>query len=30
MPHCWQLYARILPEARVAIEHIGMFLDRTL
>ena len=30
MPHCWQLYARILPEARIAIEHIGMFLDRTL
>jgi acetyl esterase/lipase len=30
MPHCWQLYARILPEGRVAIERLGMFLERTL
>ena len=30
MPHCWQLYARILPEGRLAIERIGKFLERTL
>ena len=23
MPHVWQLYARIVPEGRDAIEHIG-------
>jgi acetyl esterase/lipase len=26
MPHCWQLYATILPEAREAIEVIGAFV----
>jgi hypothetical protein len=30
MPHVWQLYARIVPEGRDAIEHIGMFLHRKL
>jgi acetyl esterase/lipase len=30
MPHCWQLYARILPEGRDAVERIGTFLDRKL
>ncbi len=30
MPHVWQLYARILPEGRDAVERIGMFLDRRL
>ncbi len=30
MPHTWQLYARILPEGRDAIERIGMFLNRKL
>jgi acetyl esterase/lipase len=30
MPHVWQLFARILPEGRQAIDRIGAFLDRTL
>jgi|SRR5437764_1185003 len=30
MPHVWQLYARILPEGRRAIERIGAFLRREL
>ena len=30
MPHAWQLYARILPEGRQAIERIGTFLERKL
>ena len=30
MPHVWQLYARIVPEGRDAIERIGMFLHRKL
>ncbi|HEY7665639.1 MAG TPA: alpha/beta hydrolase [Xanthobacteraceae bacterium] len=30
MPHVWHLYARILPEARRAIEQIGAFLQDKL
>jgi monoterpene epsilon-lactone hydrolase len=26
MPHVWHLFARFLPEARAAIDHIGLFL----
>lgn len=28
MPHAWQLFAPVLPEARRAIDSIGGFLDR--
>jgi hypothetical protein len=27
MPHTWQVWARILPEARAAIERIGAFVQ---
>jgi acetyl esterase/lipase len=27
MPHVWQLFARILPEARRAIEQVGAFVE---
>jgi acetyl esterase/lipase len=30
MPHVWHLYARILPEGRKAIDHVGQFLDRKM
>ena len=30
LPHGWQLYARILPEGRQAIERIGVFLEKRL
>jgi epsilon-lactone hydrolase len=30
MPHAWHLYARILPEGRLAIERIGAFLQAKL
>jgi acetyl esterase/lipase len=30
MPHAWHLYARILPEGRKAIEHIGRFVQSTV
>jgi acetyl esterase/lipase len=30
MPHTWQVWARILPEARAAIEHIGAFVQSKL
>ena len=30
MPHAWHLYARILPEGRLAIERIGTFLQQRL
>ena len=30
LPHGWQLYARILPEGRQAIERIGAFLERRI
>jgi acetyl esterase/lipase len=30
MPHAWHLYARILPEARHAMERIGAFLQQRL
>ena len=30
MPHVWHLYARILPEGRLAINRIGTFLRRQL
>jgi acetyl esterase/lipase len=30
MPHVWQLYARILPEAREALETIGTFVRSRL
>jgi monoterpene epsilon-lactone hydrolase len=30
MPHAWHLYARILPEGREAIEHIGHFVQNML
>lgn len=30
MPHAWHLYARILPEGRTAIEHIGRFVRDVL
>jgi acetyl esterase/lipase len=29
-PHGWQLYARILPEGRQAIERIGVFLEKRM
>src|SRR5262249_22132323 len=28
MPHTWQVWARVLPEARAAIERIGAFVQR--
>ena len=28
MPHVWHLYARVVPEARKAIERIGAFVQR--
>jgi epsilon-lactone hydrolase len=30
MPHAWHLYARILPEARRAIDRIGAFLQQRI
>ncbi len=30
MPHAWHLYARLLPEGRTAIEHIGRFARNVL
>ena len=27
MPHAWQVWARVMPEARAAIEHIGAFVQ---
>jgi acetyl esterase/lipase len=30
MPHAWHLYARVLPEARLAIARIGEFLRRQM
>jgi epsilon-lactone hydrolase len=30
MPHVWQLYARVLPEARRAIARIGAFVQREM
>ena len=27
MPHAWQVWARVLPEARAAIERIGAFVQ---
>jgi epsilon-lactone hydrolase len=30
MPHAWHLYARIVPEGRVAIDRIGTFLRKRL
>ena len=30
MPHAWHLYARILPEGRTAIEHIGRFVQNVM
>jgi epsilon-lactone hydrolase len=30
MPHVWPLFARIVPEARRAVDRIGSFLDREL
>jgi acetyl esterase/lipase len=30
LPHVWQLYARILPEGRQAIERIGAFLEKRM
>ena len=30
MPHVWHLYARILPEGRQAIDHVGHFLGRKM
>ena len=30
LPHGWQLYARILPEGRQAIERIGVFLEKRM
>jgi acetyl esterase/lipase len=30
MPHVWQLYARLLPEGRRAIERIGAFLQERM
>jgi epsilon-lactone hydrolase len=29
MPHCWHLYARILPEGREAMDRIGAFLQNS-
>jgi acetyl esterase/lipase len=30
MPHAWHLYARIVPEGRLAIDQIGSFLRQRL
>jgi epsilon-lactone hydrolase len=30
MPHAWHLYARIVPESRLAIDRIGTFLRKRL
>ena len=30
MPHVWQMYARVVPEARQAVERIGAFLRKEL
>ena len=30
MPHVWQVFARVMPEARRAIEQIGFFLQREM
>jgi epsilon-lactone hydrolase len=30
MPHAWHLYARIVPEGRLAIDRIGTFLQKRL
>jgi epsilon-lactone hydrolase len=30
MPHVWQVFARVMPEARRAIERIGFFLQREM
>jgi epsilon-lactone hydrolase len=27
MPHTWQVWARVMPEARTAIERIGAFVQ---
>jgi acetyl esterase/lipase len=27
MPHAWQLFARVLPEARKAVARIGAFVQ---
>jgi hypothetical protein len=30
MFHCWQVFARDVPEAKRAIEHIGSFVQDAL
>jgi monoterpene epsilon-lactone hydrolase len=30
MPHVWQLFARVMPEAREAVAHIGAFVQRQM
>jgi epsilon-lactone hydrolase len=30
MPHAWQLWARVMPEARTALEHVGKFVERRM
>jgi monoterpene epsilon-lactone hydrolase len=30
MPHAWQLFARVLPEARKAVARIGAFIQREM
>ena len=30
MPHSWQLFARVLPEGRRAIERVGIFVREEL
>jgi acetyl esterase/lipase len=30
MPHVWQMFARLVPESRLAIDHIGAFMRRRL
>jgi acetyl esterase/lipase len=30
MPHAWQLWARVMPEARTALEHVGAFVEKRI
>ena len=30
MPHAWHVWARIMPEARSAIERVGAFVQRRM
>jgi epsilon-lactone hydrolase len=30
MPHVWHLYSRLLPEGRLAMEHIGKYIQELI